>query len=93
MLKLDGVSCGYGNVQVLWDISLDVRDREIVTIIGPNGAGKTTILNAIYGLLPLLKGDVLFRSESASGGLHPRNLSTWGSATPLRGERFLPPCP
>ena len=58
--KLDvrGLQAGYGDVQVLWDVSLDVGPSEIVCVVGSNGAGKTTALRCISGLLPARAGAV-----------------------------------
>jgi branched-chain amino acid transport system ATP-binding protein len=50
MLAVQGVGARYGDVQALWDVSLEVRQGEVVTIIGPNGAGKTTLMRTIMGL-------------------------------------------
>jgi branched-chain amino acid transport system ATP-binding protein len=63
MLRVEKVSAGYGSLQVLWDVSFEVREGEIVTIIGSNGAGKTTITNVITGLLKPLSGRVTFDGE------------------------------
>ena len=59
MLRVDGIDVAYGDVQVLWDVSLEVREGEIVALIGANGSGKTTTLMTISGLLPTAKGGVL----------------------------------
>ncbi len=50
MLQVAGVDAHHGDVQALWDVSLEVRQGEVVTIIGPNGAGKTTLMRTIMGL-------------------------------------------
>lgn len=55
MLEVNKINVAYGDVQVLWDISLKVEEKEIVTVIGPNGAGKSTLLKTIAGLLHPLK--------------------------------------
>ena len=47
MLRIDRVNVFYGDIQVLWDISIKVEEREIVTIVGPNGSGKSTLLRTI----------------------------------------------
>lgn len=60
MLNVEHLDAGYGPVQVLWDIQLEIQDGEIVALIGSNGAGKTTLLNAISGLIPPRRGQVLF---------------------------------
>lgn len=60
MLEVDGVSASYGNVQILWNVSLNVKEGEIVTILGPNGAGKTTLVKTILGLLRPNSGSIKF---------------------------------
>ena len=57
-LEIDGVNVAYGDIQALWDVSLEVHAGEIVALIGPNGAGKTTLMRAIAGLHPLKSGTV-----------------------------------
>jgi branched-chain amino acid transport system ATP-binding protein len=59
LLQLTDAHIGYGKVEAVRGVSLDVAEGEIVTIIGANGAGKTTLLNAIMGILPL-RGSVTF---------------------------------
>ena len=60
MLEVDGLSTGYGRVQVLWDLSLKVEEGEFVALVGANGAGKTTLLKAISGVLKPWSGTVTF---------------------------------
>ncbi|HEY3225998.1 MAG TPA: ABC transporter ATP-binding protein [Planctomycetota bacterium] len=67
LLKLEGVRAGYGLIEVLKGISLEVGEGEIVTVIGANGAGKTTTLMSISGLVKVRAGRVLFGSEQISG--------------------------
>jgi branched-chain amino acid transport system ATP-binding protein len=57
-LKIEDVNVAYGDIQALWDVSLEVNKGEIVALIGPNGAGKTTLMRAICGLHPLKSGTV-----------------------------------
>lgn len=59
LLKVEGLSSGYGSTQVLWGIDLEVRSGEAVALIGANGAGKTTLLRALAGQLPATEGRVL----------------------------------
>ncbi len=63
MLRVEGIDVAYGDVQVLWDVSLEVREGEIVALIGANGSGKTTTLMTISGLLPTVKGGVFYEEE------------------------------
>lgn len=60
MLQLRDLHAGYGNLEVLKGVSLDVQEGEIVTLIGSNGAGKTTTLTAISGLLRPKHGRIIF---------------------------------
>ena len=63
MLKIVGLNVNYGAIHALHDISLEVKEGEIVTLIGANGAGKTSILRAISGLIPIKSGKVLFEDK------------------------------
>ena len=58
-LTLKHVTCGYGTTPILKDVSLTLRQGEIVCILGPNGIGKTTVFRSVLGFLKLLEGDVL----------------------------------
>lgn len=64
MLEVNNIDAGYGFLQVLWDVSLNVQEGEFVALIGPNGAGKSTTLKSITGLVSARKGDILFKGES-----------------------------
>ncbi len=64
LLEVDGIDVFYGDVQVLYGLSLAVREGEIMTLLGSNGAGKTTTLRAVAGLRPPRRGDVRFRGRS-----------------------------
>jgi branched-chain amino acid transport system ATP-binding protein len=58
MLEVHALAVAYGDLRVLWDVSLDVRAGEIVVLLGPNGAGKTTFLRTVAGLHQPLSGSV-----------------------------------
>jgi branched-chain amino acid transport system ATP-binding protein len=58
LLRIDGLSAGYGAFQVLFDVSLEVKAGESVAVIGPNGAGKTTLLRAISKLIEPTAGQL-----------------------------------
>ncbi len=66
-LELKEVSVNYGLVPVLKQVTLHVDGGEIVTLLGANGAGKTTTLKAIYGLIPVKEGNILFFGDSIKG--------------------------
>lgn len=65
-LKLNGISSGYGQVQVLYGLSIEARAGEVLCLLGRNGAGKTTALKAIMGLLPLSEGTITLDGEEIS---------------------------
>lgn len=62
-IRIDNVSLSFGGTKALIDVSLDIRDHEILAIIGPNGAGKTCILNCINGFYKPQKGEIYFEGE------------------------------
>jgi branched-chain amino acid transport system ATP-binding protein len=66
LLKIQGLHAGYGDVPVLWDVSLEVGHREIIGLVGSNGAGKSTLLNVISGEVMPTKGEVRFLEEDIS---------------------------
>ncbi len=60
MLKVDHVDMGYGDLQVLWEISFEVIPGEIVVLVGANGAGKSSILRTISNIVPASTGSIVF---------------------------------
>lgn len=66
LLEITDVSAGYGDVEIIHNISLHVARGEIVTIIGPNGAGKSTLLKAIFGALPCTQGHLRFDNRDVT---------------------------
>ena len=60
MLKVNGIDVFYGDLQVLWDVSFEVRKQEILVLIGANGAGKSTTIKSISSLLTPRKGSIEF---------------------------------
>jgi ABC-type branched-subunit amino acid transport system ATPase component len=67
ILAAHEVVSGYGAVHILKRVSITVQPGEIVTIIGPNGAGKSTLLKAIFGLLPVVAGEVELDGQRVTG--------------------------
>lgn len=63
LLQIEDLQAGYGDVPILWDISLEVGEGEIIGLIGSNGAGKTTLLNVISGTILPMKGEIFFGRE------------------------------
>ncbi|HEX2655989.1 MAG TPA: ATP-binding cassette domain-containing protein, partial [Xanthobacteraceae bacterium] len=58
LLQVTGLETGYGRVQVLWGVDLNVREHESVVLLGANGAGKTTLLKALMGLIDAWRGQI-----------------------------------
>lgn len=67
MLELNELNVSYGNLQVLWDVTLRVGEGEIIAVVGSNGAGKTTLLNTIFGLLDPDSGEITFQKQQLVG--------------------------
>ena len=89
MLKLDNINSGYGAIQALHDVSLEVNQGEIVTLIGSNGAGKTTTLMTICGNPRLRTGTISFMGEDIST-LHTHAIMRKGIAISPEGRRVFP---
>jgi len=89
LLSLDAFTAGYGETEVLHDLSLSVREGEIVALLGANGAGKTTTLMAISGLVEVLEGAVRFRGEAITGWT-PERIVRRGISHVPEGRRILP---
>jgi branched-chain amino acid transport system ATP-binding protein len=67
MFKVADLRAGYGSIGVLWDVSFDVEEGEIVSVLGSNGAGKTTIVRVISGLIKPKKGSINFNGRELTG--------------------------
>ncbi len=88
MLEVRDLSCGYGTLRVLWDVSLRVDEGEIVTLLGANGAGKTTLVQSIFGFVPILGGTIRFLGKDIAG-LPPHEVVTLGlTMVPEKRELF-----
>jgi branched-chain amino acid transport system ATP-binding protein len=89
VLEIRGIHVFYGDVQVLWDISFEVKEREVVALIGANGAGKSTTLKTISGLLRPAKGEVVFEGRPIHT-VQPYNLIELGIAHVPEARRLFP---
>ena len=67
LLSVDSLEAGYGEVQVLWGVSLHASAGRLTTIVGANGVGKTTLLRAIVGGIRPWRGCVTFQGENVTG--------------------------
>ena len=89
MLELKNVSTRYGQVQVLWDVSLTVGDGELVCLLGPNAAGKSTTMKTILGLVHAFAGEVTFGGARIDR-LRPADVVRAGIAPVMEGRRIFP---
>jgi branched-chain amino acid transport system ATP-binding protein len=89
MLEVENVSAGYGMVQILWDVSFKINEKEIASIIGPNGAGKTTLVRTIAGLLPAKTGTIRFKGENIEK-LPPYEIVKKGLTLIPEGREIFP---
>jgi len=88
MLQLTNVNAGYGQIQVIRNVSLNVGKGEIVCLIGSNGAGKTTLLRAISGVVPTRSGELSFDGERIDS-LPAYEIVTRGIAHVPEGRRLF----
>jgi branched-chain amino acid transport system ATP-binding protein len=89
MLEVQNVSAAYGMVQVLWDVSFQIKQKEIVSIIGPNGSGKTSLVKVIAGLLPAKSGTIRFKDEPIEK-LRPFEIVKKGITLIPEGREIFP---
>jgi branched-chain amino acid transport system ATP-binding protein len=87
LLKISGLSTGYGKIGVLRGIDLSIAAGEVVALLGPNGAGKTTLLRALSGLLPW-SGGVAFDGRDLAGS-GPRETAKAGLVHVVEGHRVF----
>jgi branched-chain amino acid transport system ATP-binding protein len=89
VLELKKVSTYYGKIRALWEVSFDIREREIVALVGANGSGKTTLLNTISGLLRTSSGEMNFvgRPIQKQG---PASIVEAGISQVPQGGRLFP---
>ena len=90
MLKIENLSAGYGKVQVLHGISLEVAKGSLVTLIGSNGAGKTTTLRALSGMIVPTGGQILLDGADIAG-LPSHEIARRGLAHSPEGRRVFGP--
>lgn len=77
LLEARNIVSGYGEMEILHNVSVLVEAGEIVSIIGPNGAGKSTLMKTIFGLLRSWKGDVIFADQNITR-LSPEQIVRYG---------------
>ena len=89
ILRVANLEVVYGDFQVLWGVSMEVLEREVVCLLGPNGAGKSTVMNATTALVPRRAGRVSFRGEDLAGIPTPQVVAR-GLGHVLERRRLFP---
>jgi branched-chain amino acid transport system ATP-binding protein len=89
MLEVKNICAGYGGIQVLWEVSLEVKNGEFVALVGANGAGKSTLLKTVAGLLRRSSGEVSFENQRIDG-LPASAVVGRGLALVPEGRRVFP---
>jgi branched-chain amino acid transport system ATP-binding protein len=89
VLEIEGLDCRYGKVSAVRDLTLEVREGELVTLIGANGAGKTTTLKAISGILRPAAGRIVFDGEDITRA-SARTILAKGIAHCPEGRHVFP---
>jgi branched-chain amino acid transport system ATP-binding protein len=89
MLKIKKLDVHYGPLAALQEISLDVKEGEIVSLLGPNGAGKTTLLLTLSGILKTTEGRILFQEQDITN-LNPHKIVSLGIGHVPQGRHTFP---
>ena len=89
ILKLDNLTVSYGSIKALKEISIQVREGEIVALLGANGAGKTTTLKSLSGIVPVEKGSLDFFGKDIAN-LAPEKITSLGIVQSPEGRQIFP---
>jgi branched-chain amino acid transport system ATP-binding protein len=87
-LNVQGLETGYGEVQILWGVSLQLQHGQLTSLVGTNGSGKTTLLRALTGLLPAWKGSVVFDGRDITS-LSPHQKTQLGIVMVPEGRQLF----
>jgi branched-chain amino acid transport system ATP-binding protein len=88
VLEVNNINVFYGQIQVLWDVSLKIEEREIVALIGANGAGKTTLLNTISGEIRPVSGTITYLGKRIDN-LPPHQIVELGISHIPEGRKLF----
>ncbi len=77
LLKVRSLDAGYGDLQILADVDVDVREGEYITVVGPNGAGKSTVMKSVFGLTTHMDGRIYFEDRDITE-MPPEEIITVG---------------
>jgi neutral amino acid transport system ATP-binding protein len=88
-LRLENIVSGYGSMNVLHRLSLEVEEGKIVTLLGPNGSGKTTVLRTIFGILTPKEGKIFYKDQDITT-VKPENVARLGMCYVPQEENIFP---
>jgi branched-chain amino acid transport system ATP-binding protein len=88
MLEMHALTVAYGQARALWDVSMNVRQGELLCVVGPNGAGKTTLVNTLAGILRPLSGRITMEGRDVTR-LPPHKFCEAGIALVPEGRRLF----
>lgn len=88
MLEIENLNVKYGKIQVIWDLSINIQNKEAIGIFGPNGSGKTTLINSIIGLVKAESGNIYFEKNSLIGSETHKIVRKGVSLVPQERELF-----
>jgi branched-chain amino acid transport system ATP-binding protein len=89
LLEIQNVSSSYGEVQILWDVSLNLERGKLTALVGSNGVGKTTLLRTAMGLLKPTQGSILFDGRDVTR-LSPHGKAAQGMVLVPEGRQLFP---
>ncbi len=89
MLEINNIDVFYSRIQVLWNVTMTIKEAEIVALIGGNGAGKTTLLNAVSGIVRPTSGSIIFLGQNITQAPPHRIVDMGISHIPEEGKPFL----
>ncbi len=89
LLEIRDLDVGYGDIQVLWDININIEEKQIVALVGSNGAGKSTLLRTISGLLKPYKGSIVFDGKDITN-VPSKEIVSRGIIHVPEGRRLFP---
>jgi branched-chain amino acid transport system ATP-binding protein len=89
LLEIQNVSSGYGEVQILWDVSLELERGRLTALVGSNGVGKTTLLRTVMGLLKPSQGSITFNGRDVTR-TSPHGKAAQGVVLVPEGRQLFP---
>jgi branched-chain amino acid transport system ATP-binding protein len=89
MLEVKNLNVSYGVTQILRDVSLSIKQGEVIALLGSNGAGKTTLVNTLMGMLKAVSGEIIFEGEHIEN-MPPHEIVKRGIAQVPEGRKIFP---